>query len=196
MSKIREKQMKRRAEVLEKVMDLLKVKPFEEISVQDICQTSGISVGSFYHYFKQKSELLTGLMGLIDLYMLDRVFPQLTSRSAYDNMKTLSRGFASYIEESGIEVSKLISVSDPTDYSAKNKERPLREKIAAIIENGQQSGAFKKDLSPDRTADLLLIAMSGVAVDWSRRNGSYSIKARMEEFTDLIFPALLCTVPH
>ncbi len=191
MSKIREKQSKRRAEILEKVMELLKAKPFEEITVVDICRASGISVGSFYHYFRRKSELLTGMMGLIDLYMLDRVFPLMTGRSAYDNLKVLSRGFASYIDESGIEVSKLISKSDPTDYSLGSETRPLHEKIEEILLTGQQSGEFKAELNPEKTADLLIIALSGVAVDWSRRNGSYSIRERLEEFTDLFFKALL-----
>jgi AcrR family transcriptional regulator len=187
------KQEKRRAEVLEKVMDLLKVKPFEDITIQDICQASGISVGSFYHYFKQKSELLTGLMGLIDFYMVDHVFPLLTSKSAFDNLKMLSQGFASFIDESGIELSKLISISDPTDYSTNNEKRPLHEKIVEIVKTGHQSKEFRTDLNPEEVADHLLVAMSGVAVDWSRRNGSYPIRERMEEFTRLFFPALLRT---
>ena len=191
MSKIEDKQIKRRAEVLEKVMVLLKIKSFDEITIQDICQTANISVGSFYHYFEQKSELLTGLMGLIDIYMIDRVFPQLSSKSAYDNLRVLSRGFAAYIDESGIEVSKLISKSDPTDYSMDNEKRPLHEKIIDIISTGQQSGEFRNELSSEKIAELLLIAMSGVAVDWSRREGRYSIRERMEDFTDLFFPAIL-----
>ena len=191
VSKIEDKQIKRRAEVLEKVMVLLKIKSFDEITIQDICQTANISVGSFYHYFEQKSELLTGLMGLIDIYMIDRVFPQLSSKSAYDNLRVLSRGFAAYIDESGIEVSKLISKSDPTDYSMDNEKRPLHEKIIDIISTGQQSGEFRNELSSEKIAELLLIAMSGVAVDWSRREGRYSIRERMEDFTDLFFPAIL-----
>ena len=195
MSKIEDKQMKRRAEVLEKVMDLLKVKSFDEITIQDICQTADISVGSFYHYFEQKSDLLTGLMGLIDIFMVDRVFPQLSGKSAYDNLRVLSRGFAAYIDESGIEVSKLISKSDPTDYSLDNERRPLHEKIVEIISTGQQSGEFRNELNSENIADLLLIAMIAVAVDWSRREGRYSIRDRMEEFTDFFFPAILFKSP-
>jgi AcrR family transcriptional regulator len=191
VSKVHQKQEKRRAEVLEKVMDLLKEKSFEEISVQDICNASDISVGSFYHYFSQKSELLTGLMGMIDFYMTDHVFPFLVSESAYENLKILSRGFAAYVEESGIKISKLISGSCPTDYSLSNEKRPFYMKLSDIISTGQMTGEFRDDMSPEQIADLLLVALSGVAVDWSRRDGNYPIKSRMEEYTDLFFPALL-----
>ncbi len=191
MSKIRQKQMKRRAEILEKVIVLLKKTPFEEISVQDICKAANISVGSFYHYFSQKSDLLSGLMGLIDIYMLENVSPLLVKESAYDNLKIVIRGFSAYIEESGIEISKLISRCRPIADSIDNEKRPLYSILIDIITSGQQKGEFKSDYPPEKTADLILVALSGVAVDWSRRDGNYSISKRMEEFTDLFFPSLL-----
>ncbi len=193
MSKIQQKQIQRRADILEKAVDILKVTPFEEISVQDICKAANISVGTFYHYFKQKSELLVGLMGLIDNYMQNQVFPELSCDSAYENLKRFSRGFAAYVEESGIKISKLISSAYPTDYNLDNEKRPLYVKLLEIITRGQSDGEFKSSFTSEKTADMILIAMSGVAVDWSRRDGNYSITDRMEEITDLFFPALLNT---
>jgi hypothetical protein len=35
------------------------------------------------------------------------------------------------------------------------------------------------------------MTMNGVAVDWSRKEGSYSLIQRMDEFAKLFFPALL-----
>ncbi len=192
VSKVQQKQIKRRAEILEKVIELLKLKSFEDISVQDICDASGISVGSFYHYFKQKSDLLIGLMGLIDFYMADHVFPRLTHKDAYENLRELSRGFATFVNESGIEISKLISRVCPTDYGLDNEKRLMYKKLIEIVSQGQESGEFNAPMNPEKISDLLLIAMSGVAVDWSRRDGSYSISERMDEFTALFFPALLC----
>ncbi len=190
MSKVQQKQAKKRKEVLIKVMEILKEKPFEEISVQDICAASGISIGTFYHYFGQKTALLIGLMGLIDDYMIAQVFPNLTSQSAYENLIILSKGFAAYVDENGIEISKLISRSYPTDYSLDQEKRPLYRKLAEIIAAGRQSGEFNKVFTAEKTADLILIAMSGVAVDWSRRDAAYSIEERMDEFTQLFLPAL------
>jgi AcrR family transcriptional regulator len=195
MSRVRQKQMKRRTEILERVMDLLKTAPFEKISVRDICVASGISIGSFYHYFTQKSELLAGLMGLIDVYMQAHVFPLLTDGSEYENLKTISRGFAAHIEECGIEMSKLISGHRPAENEINNEKRPLCQKLEEVVAAGQRKGEFKASPAPEKTAELLLIAMSGVSVDWSRRDGNYPIGERMEEFAELFFPALLCAEP-
>ncbi len=192
VSKIHQKQVQRRIEILEKVLHLMKTKSFEEISVQEICTTADISIGSFYHYFKQKSDILASLMELIDIYMLEHVFPLLTNASALENLKLISRGFAAHIVENGIELSKLISRCCPTEYNIYNEKRPLVQKLAEIVSTGQQKGEFTTLLSPEKTADLLLIALSGVAVDWSRRDGNYSILDRMEEFSALFLPALTC----
>jgi AcrR family transcriptional regulator len=191
VSKVELKQEKRRAEILQRVVALLKTTPFEEITVLDICRASDISVGSFYHYFGQKSNLLSGLFGLIDLYMVDVVFPKLTSARAYENLITLSRGFAAYVEQEGIELSRVISTNMPPNYDATHKERPLYLKLTEIVSGGQLTHEFTSAAAPEKIADLLMVAMSGVTVDWSRRDGSYSLTERMDEFTALFFPALL-----
>ena len=69
MAKIKQKQMQRRSEIIETVIPLLEKTSFEDLSMADICQAAGISVGSFYHYFHAKSDILVGLLALIDVYM-------------------------------------------------------------------------------------------------------------------------------
>ncbi len=77
--KVRQKRIKRRSEIIEKTLQLIQTTPFQELSVRDICEAAGISIGTFYHYFKQKDDLLIGLLCLVDIYMEEKVFPLLTS---------------------------------------------------------------------------------------------------------------------
>jgi AcrR family transcriptional regulator len=77
MSKVKQKQIKRRAEIIEAAIVLMNGTPFEELSVNDICAAAGISVGSFYHYFYEESRHPIGLFGLIDDYLIEEVFPKL-----------------------------------------------------------------------------------------------------------------------
>jgi AcrR family transcriptional regulator len=65
MSKVIKKQMQRRSMIIEKLIPKLSDTPFDQLSVADICEAAEISIGSFYHYFKTKSDLLIGLMGNI-----------------------------------------------------------------------------------------------------------------------------------
>jgi AcrR family transcriptional regulator len=191
MSKVHRKQAQRRADILKNVQELLKHKSFEAITVQEICTASNISIGNFYHYFNQKSDLPVGLMENMDSYMSENVFPFLKNINGYDDLKSIGRGFAAHIEQCGLEMSKLISGASPTNYSLDREKRPLYKKIVEIIAKGQSNGEFRISYTAEKTADLLLIAISGLATDWSRRDGNYSLPERMEEFTDLFLPALL-----
>jgi hypothetical protein len=59
------------------------------------------------------------------------------------------------------------------------------------VARGQQSGELRTDLAPEIITDMILIAISGVAIDWSRREASYKLLERMDEFTAVFFKALL-----
>ncbi len=191
MSKIRQKQMKRRSEILSKVMKLTEKTPFEDLSIRDICEGTGISVGSFYHYFKEKSDLVTGLMDLIDSYMEKEVLPQLTCDSALENLRLISLGFSQHIANCGLEQAKLIAVYKPTDVDDYGARRLIFRMIESVVTAGQESGEFHKDLTPEKTSEMILTAISGVAVDWTRCRASYDLVERMGDYTAFFFQVLL-----
>lgn len=195
MSKIHQKQIQRRFEIIDKVMKLTEKTPFEDLSIRDICAGSGISVGSFYHYFKEKSDLVCGLMELIDDYMEENVLPLLTNESEFENLKIISRGFAQHIVSCGLEQAKLISICKPTDIDVYGERRPTYKMIEAVVKRGQNSGEFTSDYTSEKITDMILIAISGVAIDWSRRESSHNLMERMDEFVAFFLPALWCNKP-
>ena len=192
MAKVRQKQMRRRSEIIEKTIQLMETIPFEELSIRDICDAADISIGSFYHYFNTKSDLLVGLFGLIDIDMEEKIFPLLTNEDELENIRILSRGFAAHVIETGIDRSKLITGCCPSDKGIFGETRPLWLKVMEIVDRGQKKGQLTAMFSAEKITDLILIALRGVVVDWSRRNGSYSLTDRMEEYVSLYFPALSC----
>ena len=81
MTRVEEKQAAKRREIIEKIVPLLEDRTFEELSVEDICRTADISVGSFYHYFEKKSDILVGLFSRIDSFMEKEALPLMKKRS-------------------------------------------------------------------------------------------------------------------
>ncbi|MDY6826490.1 MAG: TetR/AcrR family transcriptional regulator [Bacillota bacterium] len=193
MLKTKKKQMKRRSEIIENTLHLLETTPFEELSVRDICSAENISTGTFYHYFSKKDDLLVGLLSLIDIHMEEQVFPQLVNEDELENLKIVAREFASYIMGHGIERSKLISNCDLTDLDIYKQKRSIGLKLSEIVARGQEKKQLTTIFPAEKIAELLLIAMRGVSVDWSRRNGCYSLTERMEEFITLFFTSLVHT---
>ena len=182
MSKVKRKQMNRRAEIIETVIPLFSSTPFDELSVVDICSAAGISIGTFYHYFNRKSDLLVGLLGLIDDYMVSEVFPKLTSADAIENLQLFAHSGAVSVDTHGLERSKLITSIEPADHYVTGQKRAIFPKLESIFEQGQTQGQITQAYDPTTLADFFLLAIRGVTADWSRRNGSYPIVDRMDQY--------------
>lgn len=190
MRKVQMKQMKRRAEIIETVLPLLETAPFEELSVTEICKYADISVGTFYHYFTTKSDLLVGLLGLIDAYFINEVFSLLTSENEAENLRLFAHHWALYVEDHGLERSRLISRVEPSEHYLTGERREILDVLEHIFRRGQEKGQFSAPESPEKLTELFLLAVRGVCVDWSRRNGSYDLVARTDELTAVFLRGL------
>ena len=182
MSKVSEKQQRRRSEIIEAVIPLIASVPFEELSVNEICAHAGISVGSFYHYFEKKSDMLVGLLSLIDSYLEERVYPLLSEGSALEKLRLFALEWAKYVEAHGIERSKLISSVAPANTDLSGNRRGSLVFLEGIMLSGQAEGCIVSAPGAGGLAELYLLALRAVTTDWSRNDGAYSIVEKMDGF--------------
>lgn len=185
MSKVAEKQLRRRSEIIEAVIPLIGSVPFEQLSVNEICSAAGISVGSFYHYFEKKSDLLVGLLGLIDEHLEENVYPLLQSGSAMERLRLFALEWARYVNSHGLERSKLISSVEPANTDLSGQKRGSVVFLEGIFRQGQLEGSISLSHSPEHLTELYLLALRAITTDWSRNNGCYPICDKMAEFISI-----------
>jgi AcrR family transcriptional regulator len=190
MSKVQHKQARRRAEIIDTTLRLMNDIPFEALSVTDICEAAGISVGSFYHYFQRKTDLLVGLLSRVDEFLEETLFPTLTHEDEVENLRSLSHSFALYVQQNGLERSKLISGLEPYDTDLNGQPRSLPVKLAEILARGQEKGQITTAHSPEELTRFCLIALRGVAVDWTRHRGQYDLVPTMDAYMGLFLSSL------
>ena len=189
MTKVKQKQSKRRVEILEAAIPLISRQPFEELGVAEICREVGISVGSFYHYFTKKDDLLVGLLWIIDEDLAENTFPLLTSENEIENLKLFARGWALHVAGHGLERSKLISAIDPDSEEFPERDRPAVGKLREIISAGQAKGQVTARWDAETLAGLFLTSLRGMTLDWSRREGRYDLTERMERDVAILLRA-------
>lgn len=189
MTKVKQKQSRRRIELLEAAIPLISQRPFEEISVAEICRALGISVGSFYHYFKKKDDLLVGLLWIIDEDLAENTFPLLKRENEIENLKLFAHGWAVHVESHGIERSRLISSINPDSAELSEKDRPAIRMLRALIAAGQSRGQITADFDADTLTGLFLTTLRGITLDWSRRAGSYALTERMDRDIGILLRA-------
>lgn len=185
MSKIKQKQAKRRTEIIEAVVPIIAKVPFDDISIAEICAAIGISVGSFYHYFTKKSDLLIGLLWLIDEDLEKNVFPYLTNEDELENLKLFAHGWAKHVDEHGIERSKLISNINPESTDFIEQERLSISKLGEIISRGQEKGQICPELDKNTLVEAFMLMLRSITLDWSRRDGSYSVVEKMDQYISI-----------
>lgn len=185
-----EKSAKRRDEIVEKVISLLSRLNFREATVRKICSEANISVGTFYHYFTEKNDLMSEVLGRIDRYLIEQVLPKLTSENEMENLSEFARGFARYTSSVGsisgcVISSEDIPLPDTPEAIRKERARPLYAIPLEILIRAREKGQVPPDLEPEETTDLLIISLRGHALEWSRRNRCYDIEVKIDAFMRL-----------
>lgn len=188
-SNVRKKQARRRSEIIEAVIPLITGEDFDTISVNDLCKAAGISVGTFYHYFTQKTDMLIGLLWLIDEDLEQNVFPLLTKKDEMENLRIFAHAWANHIKEHGLERSKLIATMNLESEMLVESERSSIQRLKKIFEDAQKKGQLGKGDSVDTLTEYFLLMLRSVSNDWSRREGKYDIVQKMDDVTEFFIRA-------
>ena len=184
MSRVKEKQARRRTEIIKSVISLITSEDFDKINVTDLCRAAGISIGTFYHYFTQKSDMLIGLLWIIDEDMEENVFPLMTHDDEMENLRIFARNWAEHINANGLVRSKLISTINPEGEGLLEKERTSVQRIRQLFKAAIQKEQVSEGYSAETLTDYFFLLLRSVSTDWSRRDGKYDIVKKMDEMTE------------
>lgn len=190
-----EKGAKKRGEIVDRVILRLNRLDLSQATVRGICAAAEISVGTFYHYFPEKGDLINSILCRIDNALTGELAPQLTHRDELENLMLFGLFFARYTEKVGSAAGGVISSSGvplphtPGALSAE-RSRPLYTIPCEILRRGRKKGQVSPELNVEETVDLLLISLRGQSLEWARRNYSYSIEEKTERFMRLFVRAL------
>ncbi len=182
--------------IISSVIKLIHETNYEKASVRVICDYAQISIGTFYHYFKDKSELLQCILRQIDIYLVTDIVPLLNCKTEAGNLKLFTAAFATDTQNTGTLYGGVISsptvplADTPADIEREHS-RPLYTIPAGIIRRGQTTGEFRCDYTPEQLVDKLVMCLRGCSMEWARRNCSYDIRQYVSDFTDMFLKILL-----
>lgn len=188
VTKIKKKQLEKRKVIIEKAANLMNDVGIENLTIRMICDAAEISSGTLYHYFDNKSDLVTQLFALIDDYFQENIVNRLDHEDELMNIIRYCEGFAEYVTLCGVARSKLISSVFPNYINRgayDERKRILNKELCKIIRRGQAKGQITIDYSSDKLVDMILVMVRGYSFDWGRRGGSYDLIERTEEMVSL-----------
>ncbi|MBW4083815.1 TetR/AcrR family transcriptional regulator [Paenibacillus sp. S150] len=164
----------------ERAIHLMKQHPLEEITIAEICNEAGVSVGTFYTHFSTKSDILVEMYEQADDYF-DQKFKNLVpSSSITADIINYFKIYAEYNNKLGIETIKQLYTCNNKLFIAKG--RYMQNVLQALIEKGQAGGRLDLSLSAWEITEYLFIAARGVIYNWCLHDGAYDLQLKMDNY--------------
>jgi AcrR family transcriptional regulator len=182
--------------LFESAIRLFKEKGYDRVTVEDITTLAGTAKGSFYTYFRTKSDIIIEEFRTIDDYY--KRFARNLRRYGAGREKLLAftRAQMRYIRDNvGNGTLKLLYANNIMEPSTEkiliDKGRYLHQVVRDIITEGQESGKIRADIDADELALLFNRAFRSVFLDWAITSGAFDLVKEGLRFCELIvLPAL------
>lgn len=169
-------------------VDLMKRKGLAHVTVEEICKEAGVSVGSFYNYFKSKNDILNEIFKVADDFFTEVIAQELKSGTTHDRIIKYFNFYASYNVARGIDFIKHLYIVQSSMFITKG--RGMQNVLADIIREGKATGEIASARSPEDIVRYLFIAVRGVIYDWCLHNGNYDLVAFVDDYVRQMLKAL------
>ena len=174
----REKQaIAKKWHISERAMFLFKERGYNAVTVKEICQAAEISLGTFYHYFASKDNIIDETYQIIDA----RIFESISDKkfdTPIDKILGIFEQAACIMQE---ELGYFLMVgsyyqiiSSKPDYSYSHN-RKLYITLESAVKEGIAGGYFRPDSNPQEIADMCLRIGRGDILDWCMQGGFYKL---------------------
>lgn len=172
--------------ILKTAYDMMQEKGFENVTIEEISEKSGVSVGAFYYYFKSKNEILNIIFLKADEYVKKNVESKHANENAVNSIICFFHYHAKYTSSNGVDFTKLLYHNENKAFI--DQDRELFKILFAAIEKGQETGELITTITAERMTNYFLIAARGLVFDWCLHDGSYDLVDAMKDYMEHLAP--------
>lgn len=173
-------------ELLEKTVLELMAEKGENFTVRDICKRAGVSIGTFYTYYKNKDAAVLMRLRIMDDHLLT-VYETCPDSSYAVRLKSF---LDSYIESSILygyvatreQYRSVLMAEMPLKES---EQRPLYKLTKSLIKDGQSAGEFTAAHTSDFLTNATIAFIRGLVYNWCHQGGTYELLEPAKEATSL-----------
>lgn len=160
---------------------MLSSKPFEEIKIRDIVEAAGVSIGTFYLYYKTKLDVFYETYVIADSYFDTTVRANLSKvKTTPEKIRKYFKAYAEYSSDiTSLALTKVLYNSENKKFN-RDTENGMHSLLLEIVTDGIKNGEIKSKDNAKDISKFLLIAARGQVYDWCTMDGSYSLEKAMD----------------
>lgn len=193
LSRRERKKDETRRRIFKAAVKLFRDKGFGETTVDDITEKADVGKGTFFNYFPRKEAVL-GYLSEVWLAEAEASAEAILAAPtpARDKLTELICGFAAEYEEDR-ELSSYVIVESLNRAFEPNEDmhRRWHELFDRVIEQGQATGEFRRDLDPDRAHMVLEGVYMSTLFHWLKcSDGEFDLQDELRARLALVFDGL------
>ncbi|MFC0299651.1 TetR/AcrR family transcriptional regulator [Virgibacillus soli] len=190
MSDLREK-------IIDTALHLFASQGYHGVTVNQIVQNAGTSKGGFYHHFSSKDELLYVIHDTFITYALKHANQAnqkcIAPRKKLEIIiKDFIKVFDVYQPHISVFYQESVYLKSEYEQNIRIKREQFKEIIMNVVQEGQQTGDFRKEIDVDLTS-MAILGMVNWTYKWYKRSGHKTIEEIGKHFNDLILHAIVKT---
>jgi TetR/AcrR family transcriptional regulator, fatty acid metabolism regulator protein len=180
----------KREAILRAAVEVFARRGYFGAQVADIARAAGVAAGTVYLYFRSKDDLLVSIFDA-------------TMKEAREEGRAALQGIASPVErlrriaelhldrlgrDRNLAVVFQVELRQSTKFMERFSTSDLRDYLGIIrdtIAQGQESGAFRSEISPTLAAKVFFGALDELATNWILSNRKYALAADADAIVDL-----------
>jgi AcrR family transcriptional regulator len=178
--------------ILSTVLHTLSANNLSSIKVSDICTAAGVSVGTFYHYFKSKEDVLLSAGEVYDMWMENRIEGREYASVRKKIEQIISNFYANavFCGLNGLATQySLQLVAGKSDFGKDG--RYFVKEIKKCVRKGIESGEFSTSHDIDDIHHMVVHFMRGITCDWLLSKGDFDLVIEGCRQTNLMLNRLL-----
>lgn len=166
----------------------------ESTSVQEIVAAAGVTKGAMYHYFSSKDDLLYEIYHRLLSMQMKRLNaiaggPGGAEERVRAAAADVVHSTLTSIDEAIVSFRSIHMLPQPQRTKVRVERRRYHERFRALIEEGQDEGAFRKDVPADLSVHFFFGAVNQLGA-WYRRDGELNSHQIAEHYADMLMAAL------
>jgi AcrR family transcriptional regulator len=165
-----QRQVDRRAEILDAAQRCFARNGFHQASMQDICAEAGMSAGNLYRYFPSKEAIIAGICER-DLADAAQSFTAVSDApNFFEGLASLARHHL--VERSADEVGLCAEIMAESRRNpqiaamSQNIQQDIRARIADMLQRAIDAGEIRGDVHAETAATVLMVLADGIS--WRR----------------------------
>lgn len=173
-------------------VEMLKKKGYEKLSIRAICSEAGISIGSFYHYFSSKQELLSFYYDEAVENFRAATEKKLEGLDIREQLVQFYTWYAEYTTGFGLEFVTYYFSNQNQALNCTTYNNVLINVTDGLLQRAVQNGYVIPDNKTihDISVDVCVI-VKGAIFDWCVRHGNFDLAAYIHDLLSRVMRGLL-----